>query len=402
MALRGESYYYKIALKYINSSNTEIEIDSRQLQYIAIDRDFDNTNMPVVVIYGSIEKNILDNMIKNIDNNLVSLGIYKYDSTNQRDSITTKYLNDRFIYIIRDDISKTSTIEYSSDDDGTGTNQYYKDVTLWLIQQDAINNNTQSINGIFKNASMNSLILQVSNYLGKTLLEPIKYDTKFDQIIIPPHDSISTYLKFLNDNISVFYDTPYRFFIDFDITYIVSSSGYPVRARGEDIYTIEIDVTDIIPEDEEQGSYIDIPNNKCIIKVNTANVEYTKNNVTNKLVNKVTVIDSIGNKKEKSISNMNKSSVTSTINQIYNISNTDENIINNITYSIDSNTIMVTIVKNNLDASMFTINKEYILTDKSHEEYAGRYILTHSKQLFTKQTEFFTMTTILAFKKVVK
>ena len=101
MALRGESYYYKIALKYINSSNTEIEIDSRQLQYIAIDRDFDNTNMPVVVIYGSIEKNILDNMIKNIDHNLVSLGIYKYDSTNQRDSITTKYLNDRFIYIIK-------------------------------------------------------------------------------------------------------------------------------------------------------------------------------------------------------------------------------------------------------------------------------------------------------------
>ena len=50
-----------------------------------------------------------------------------------------------------------------------------------------------------------------------------------------------------------------------------------------------------------------------------------------------------------------------------------------------------------------SLRKEaYILTDKSHEEYAGRYILTHSKQLFTKQTEFFTLTTILAFKKVVK
>ena len=66
MAKQGEQYNYKIALKYINSTNTEVEIDSKQIQYILIDKDFDNTNMPVIAIMGSIEKDIIDDMITNI------------------------------------------------------------------------------------------------------------------------------------------------------------------------------------------------------------------------------------------------------------------------------------------------------------------------------------------------
>lgn len=401
MSKKGESYRYTISLNYVNSDNTEIRIDSDQLQFIMIDKDFDNINMPVITINGSIEKNILDNMIENIDNNIVTLGIHKYDSINQKDNITSKYFNDRFIYIIPDDISKTSSIDYPKDDDGTRGNKLYRDITIYLIQQDAINNNRQSINGIFKNATMNSLILQISNYVGRVLLEPIKYDTKFEQLVIPPHDSISRYIKFLNDNVSVFYDTPYRFFIDFDTTYIVSSSGNFIKSRNQNIYTISINITDIIPTDLDEGSYIDTSNNKCTLYVNTANVEYTKNNITNKLVNKVTVIDSIGNVKEEDIKN-NKTSVTSTINEIINLSNKDENAINNIKYSIESNNVMITIVKNDLDASMFTINKEYIITDNSHKEYAGKYILSSNKQLFIKQDGFYTMTTVLTFKKIMR
>ena len=41
MAKKGEQYNYRIVLKYIDSSNVEVEIDSTQLQYILIDKDFD-------------------------------------------------------------------------------------------------------------------------------------------------------------------------------------------------------------------------------------------------------------------------------------------------------------------------------------------------------------------------
>lgn len=402
MAIKGEQYNYKIVLKYIDSSNIEVEIDSLQLQYILIDKNFEQTNMPVISVFGSIEKNILDDMIRNIDNNIVTLGIYKYDATNQNDNITEKYFHDRFIYIIKDDLSKTDKIDNPNGiDDKTG-NKNYKEVTFWLIQQDAVNNNRQTINGVYHNASMNSLILQSSNYLGKVLLEPIKYDTKFNQVIIPPIDSISNYIKFLNDNIGVFYDTPYRFFIDFDSTYIVSSSGNPIRARNQYIYTIVIDIKEIDQNvSEEPGAYVDISSGTYTVSIDVSKVEYTKNNVTNKLVNKVTVINSKGDVFQQELSD-NKSKITSTINQVMNISNNDQNVINPISYSIESSNITLSIVKNDLDASLFTLNKEYIIRDPLHKEYNGRYILTQSKQLFIKQTDNFIMSTILSFRKVVK
>ena len=400
MAKKGEQYNYRIVLKYIDSSNVEVEIDSTQLQYILIDKDFDGCNMPVISVFGSIEKNILDDMIRNMDKNIVTLGIYKYDATNQNDNITDKYFHDKFIYIINEDVSKTEKIDNPNGIDSKTGNRQYKEVNIWLIQQDAINNNRQVINGVYHNASMNSLILQSTNYLGKVLLEPIRYDTKYDQVIIPPLDSISNYIRYLNDNLGVFYDTPYRFFIDFDATYIVSSAGKPIRARNQYVYTIVVDIKEVdIETSEEPGAYVDIVSGKYTIGIDASKVEYNKNHVTNKLVNKVTVINSKGDVFEQELEE-NQSKITGTINQVMNISNNDQNVINPISHNIESGNITLSIVKNDLDATLFTINKEYIIRDPLHEEYNGRYILMHSEQLFIKQNENFIMSTVLSFKKV--
>lgn len=393
-----ESFRYKVSLSYVNSdSNSEILIDSNQIQYIAIDKDFDNTNMPVIAIMGSIEKDIIDDMINNINNNIVTLGIYRYDINNQNDDITKKYFHDRFIYIISDDVSKTAELDYYEDNNNT---LLYKDITIWLIQQDSINNNRHTINGIFKNVTTNSLILNTTNYLGKVLLEPIKYDNKYDQIIIPPQDSISSYISYLNNSLSVFYDTQYRFFIDFDMTYILSSSGKVVKSKNQDIFTIEINIKNIdYNTNEELGMYINKNGDKASITVNTTDIEYTKNNISNKLVNKIITIDSEGNVLEKNVDN-NKIKVTGNMNRIINISNNDNNAINNIASSIEMNNVMLTIVKNDLDASIFTMNKEYIINDELHEDYKGKYLLCSTKQLFVKQTDYFIMTTVLTFKKI--
>ena len=402
MAKQGEQYNYKIVLKYINSTNIEVEIDSTQIQYILIDKDFENINMPVITIFGSIEKNILDDMIRSSNDNLVTLGIYKYDNTNQNDNITEKYFNDKFIYMLNEDLSRTDKLDNPQGIDSKTGNRQYREVTIFLIQQNAINNNRQTINGVYHNASMNSLILQSTNYLGNMLLEPIKYDTRFDQVIIPPIDSISNYIRYLNDNLGVFYDSPYRFFIDFDTTYLVSSSGNAIRARNQYIYTIVIDIREIDSNiSEEPGAYVDLKSGKYTIGIDASKVEYVKNNVTNKIVNKVTVINSKGDVFEQDIED-NKAKVTSTINQIMNVSNNDQNVINNISYSVESANVTITIVKNDLDASLFTLNKEYIINDPVHDSYAGHYILLQVKQLFIKQNEKFIMSTVLKFKKSTK
>ena len=325
--------------------------------------------------------------------------IFRYDASNQNDNITKKYFHDRFIYFLGDDISQTAEIDYGNGQEHT--REKYKEVTMWLIQQDAVNNNRKVINGIFKNATTNSLILQITDYVGNTVLEPVDYDNKYDQIIIPPTNSIAQYIAFLNNNLSVFYDTGYRFFIDFDMTYIVSSKGKPIQTKNQNIFTVEINVTNIIPdEDSESGMVVDTRNGKYIMDVPLANINFTKNNVTNKMVNKITTIDSSGNVKEKLIEG-NDTNVTTMMNKIVNLSNNDQNAINNITADYELNNVFLSITKNDLDASIFTMNKEYIITmDEDHEEYSGRYLLSAVKQFFVKQNEYFVMTTILLFKKI--
>lgn len=392
-----ETFRYKVTLRYVMENNDEIIIDSNQISYVAVDKDFDNNNMPVIAIVASIEKDVLDDMIRHVNDNILTLGIYRYDVNNQTDNITKKCIHDRFIYILPDDISKTAVIDYPN---GEGKEGLYKDVTLWLLPQDAVNNNKQPINGIFKNATMNTMILNSTNYLGKMLLEPIKYDNKYDQVIIPPQNSISEYISFLNNDLSVFYDTPYRFFIDFDMTYIVSSSGHVVKSKNESIFTFDIQISSIIPQEEDDtGMYIDKRNNKNVIYVNSANVNYTRNNITNKMVNSITTIDSSGNVYKKDVES-NNTKVTKKLSTIINLSNTDNNAVNNIVSSLSMNNVGVSIVKNDLDANVFTMNKEYIITDNTHPEFNGRYLISSVKQMYTKQTEQFVMATILNLKKI--
>ena len=393
-----ESYRYKVTLSYIHYG-TEIAIDPQQIQYVGIDRSFDVQNMPVIAVNCNIERDILDMMIQNTNDNIVELGIYRYDASNQNDNITKKYIHDRFIYFLSDDISPTAEIDYGNGQEHT--REKYKEVTMWLIQQDAVNNNRKVINGIFKNATTNSLILQITDYVGNTVLEPVDYDNKYDQIIIPPTNTIAQYIEFLNNNLSVFYDTHYRFFIDFDMTYIMSSRGKPVQTKNQNIFTVEINVTNIIPdEDSESGMVVDSRNGKYIMDIPLANLNFTKNNVTNKMINKITTIDASGNVITKEIES-NDTNVTTAMNKIVNLSNNDQNAINNITADYELNNVFLSITKNDLDASIFTINKEYIINlDEDHEEYNGRYLLSAVKQFFVKQSEYFVMTTILQFKKV--
>ena len=392
-----ETFRYKVTLRYVMENNDEIIIDSNQISYVAVDKDFDNNNMPVIAIVASIEKDVLDDMIRHVNDNILTLGIYRYDVNNQADNITKKCIHDRFIYILPDDISKTAVIDYPN---GEGKEGLYKDVTLWLLPQDAVNNNKQTINGVFKNATMNTMILNSTNYLGKMLLEPIKYDNKYDQVIIPPQNSISEYISFLNNDLSVFYDTPYRFFIDFDMTYIVSSSGHVVRSKNESIFTFDIQISSIIPQEEDDtGMYLDKRNNKNVIYVNTENVNYNRRNITNKMVNSITTIDSSGNVYRRDVES-NNTKVTKKLSTIINLSNTDNNAVNNIVSSISMNNVCVSIVKNDLDANVFTMNKEYIITDNTHPEFNGRYLISSVKQMYTKQTEQFVMATVLNLKKI--
>lgn len=399
-----ETFRYSVEVKYINNNNEEIKIEQSQINNIAIHKDFDVNVMPIIGLSASIEKNILDDLINNANSYTITLSIYKYDIQNQYDNITTKCFSEKFIYFLPDDKSRTYKIDYEEgDEDNENKNDLFRDVIIWLLPQRCVNNIRRSLNGVYKNVSMNSLILQITNYIGKLLLEPITYDTKFRQLIIPPHDSITDYLTYLNNQVGVFYDTPYRFFMDFGMSYIVSSSGKITKSINQSIYTININIYDIFPNQysEEPGMYIDKTNNKYVIDINSSVVNYNRNLVSNKMVNNIITVDSSGNVTSKDIKN-NKIEVTDNriFSQTIMLSNNDKNAINNIISSYENSNVDIVIIKNDLDASIFTINKEYIINDYFHEEYSGKYLLVNIRQLYMKQADRFIMCSILDLRKI--
>lgn len=401
---RLQVYKYRVHLEYFQSStNKSITIPYDHISYIGIDKDFENTNMPVVALVMSIDKNLLDDMIIYQDTNYLTLNVTKYDSNNQKDGVGTSYISQRFIYITSDNnINPNKNIEYKEDGTPVTTNEVLKDITIFLMPKDIITNSRQIINGIFHNTTTTSMALLPTNYIGKMLIEPIQYDKKYDQIIIPPQDSISSYLEYLN-SMSVFYDTNYRFFMDFDTTYLLSSSGKITKSKLQNIYTININILPVSYTDPQNndsvGMIIDTTTNKAELRVLSNCVEYVRNNITNKLVNEVVTINSNGEVINKIIDD-NKAKNLGVIKNTVVLSSDDNNAINNITSNITNNKTVITIMLQGLDGSQFTMNKEYIINDFTYKDMNGRYLIIQNKQLFVKQDELFTLMTVLTFKKI--
>jgi hypothetical protein len=393
-----EKYKYKVFMEY-NDQKSIISIPSDQVVSFSVIKDFDTINFPVVAVTSMLERDILDYLIKNQDTTTINFGVYRYDVNNQNDNITTKYFVNRFIYIIEESESKRSSIDYNENSE---YEEHLTRTNIYLLPQDSLNNSKKIINGVYKNTDMNSMVINISNYIGKLLVEPLTYNTKYDQVLIPPIDSISSYLYFLNNQLNILYDTKYRFFMDFDMSYLMSSAGNVVKCKTHKNYTVNIDVADItaIGETEDSGMIVDLYNGKYIINVSSSECDYNDNRIVNKMMNNIITINSNGDHNEKTLNSNNAK--TTIFSKIINLSTKDNNFINNITNEMDISTTMATVIKKDIDPSIFTLNREYIITDRNDSKRSGRYLLYSIKEIYSREDSTYTLTAILQFKKLTK
>ena len=169
-----EKYKYKVFMEY-NDQKSIISIPSDQVVSFSVIKDFDTINFPVVAVTSMLERDILDYLIKNQDTTTINFGVYRYDVNNQNDNITTKYYVNRFIYIIEESESKRSSIDYNENSE---YEEHLTRTNIYLLPQDSLNNSKKIITGVYKNTDMNSMVINISNYIGKLLVEPLTYNTK--------------------------------------------------------------------------------------------------------------------------------------------------------------------------------------------------------------------------------
>lgn len=407
----SDYYSYRATLFFVDSEdNSTTEIAQDNIKSILIDKNFEDLNQPVLMLSVSVDRKILNRIIETQEDSLMALTLYKVNENNP-DYIGDKVLEDLFIYMTDEDISYTNELDYNNDEHDR--NDLFRNITFYLLKRDTVNNMNQVINTcnrgnrsivgdkvFIEPITMTDLLMRVADYFWPLLIEPLQHNPNFDQVVIPPVTKVSDYIEYLNDNLYTFYDSGYRFFVDYDSAYIVSESGNKVEHRNEDYSTVIIEIGELLSlEHGRQGLIVD-DNNSCYrIFLPVTYTKFTKNPFTKRMVTNVTSLTSSGEVSSKNIlENITKNNTAKT--KLFITKTSNPNIASNIESGLQNRNITLDINKPDLDASIFTVNKEYIIRNQVHPEYDGKYLIQNVKQVFLKQDNKFKMSTLIRFAKI--
>ena len=388
-------FRYSISMTYIYNSKEHV-IDSSNIKNLIVDYDYDNRNMPILFITASIDKNVVDDMIVNSRTKTIILTVSKYVKDSSI-TIRQNYIHGEFIYFLSDDLNPTSELDYSTTT--KDSKDIYRQITIGLIDKKLIDNNKRLINDIFLNTSLLDIILKHTSHM-KMLIEPVR-DVKIPRFIIPPLTTISQFIKFTNFYYNL-YSTPYRLFYDFDKTYLLSSSGNNIPARGEDINSIIINVNkDNNQNSKVQGMYTDKVNKAYIIELSAADIKCLEDKATDISYNKIIGISSTGKYKTVDINLPNATNAPEKV-KITRITNDNLDQLENIKTGILNSSMRLNFVKTELDTSVLTMNRKFIIKnyDKLYNK-DGTFILSSKKEIYSKDNDSFILSTIISLKKAI-
>lgn len=320
-------YKYKIEISYIKvDSGEEIPLQTQNIRALYIDRDYIKRAMPIAILDLSVDKNLLDTMILYANENRFNVTLYKFNVDG--DQTLEKVFSEQFTYLFNKDVNYNKDLDY--DDKETEMNNGKKredkfiNATVGLMCKKTTDKNMHYVNTIANNTSVEEFL--IGEFQGMNILiEPFETPNKQTNIVVRPTETFTKLLKKLN-HIDGFYATPYRFFMDYDIAYLLSSSGKAVPKKNEKYSSVNIEIRNISKTDVnpyETGIEID-DTNKCYnVPFASTNTEYKMNNVTSKIQNEIkAVVDASKKVKEKA------NSAKTLINNLKTQANNIKNVVN--------------------------------------------------------------------------
>lgn len=397
-----DRYKYSVELRYIKQKeNVSEEIKADHIHSIIIDRDYINNNLPVIFMNITLKKDMIDDMIKKSNENTMVLTIYKYILRENKLTTKTKYIQEEMMYFIQDDINYRKTVDYS-DKENKDREDLLQTISIGLMGLNSINNNKKTFNIVMRQTTLMNAIHFCTSHM-KMIIERLDYNTILSELLLKPQTSTSAVIKYLNE-IKVFYKTPYRFFIDFDCGYLLSSSGKGVPKKGESINSVIFVIQDpLTPEAMNEGMTTNYDTKNYQLDVSAVDTNVSLNRVTEKIYTSVSSISEHGKTEDKELKvNKSKHSKDNTLVVRTPVSN--PNLIENIAAANNQSAAHITLNKVDVDVSIFTPNKRYLIKNfDGHQDRDGDFILTRKRDLFYFETEDrFTGNAMLEFDQVVK
>lgn len=381
-------YLYSADMTFVLDGET-YAIETSNITSIIVDHDYVHNNMPMIFCSVTISSELLDLMLENQNTGLVIFNLRRAVANSDMPDLFTDYITDEFIYFITDSSSEMMNEGHT-----------YKQTTIGLLSRKCINKNKKLINGVVS-GNLTSLMYYVTGHMP-VVIEPPTKNIVFENRILPPMNSISKMLSYIN-SLNVFYDTPYRFYIDFDCAYLLSSSGKAVKKDGEKISTILLNCkNEYDMAVQSKGMYVDESKSLLEIIIDEEDYEIADDHILEKSYSKVTAANASGKVSSKSINVLDHSNIVEKTRSIR-VMNDNDGLLDNIIASANQSTVKIMVQKEFIDSSDLTLNKEYVVKmDEiyNYEDYNGRYLLTRKRDIFIRTDDQFTSTTMLMLDKV--
>ena len=391
-------YRYTIEMYYLDTINEKnVEIKNECLKMLVIDHNFMQNCMPVIMASLKLDKALVDDMIKNCNDNMIMLAINKYDDLTD-DKQEVECIRKKFTYFLPKSANKNDPIDYNEVTEEENLGNTYTEVQIGLLCVDHINNNKHACEIMAKNNTIYDCVKYVTSHISRMIIEPFSYNSEFEQLIMPTKDSVKQALQFLND-FRVFYYTPYRYYNDFNYTYIISSSGRATEKQDELYSSIIIDIKDI---DDASANDVGVIANKTSetyeVPVNYVNTEVYDNTIVNKSKTKLKGISSTGSDTKTLV---NRASYMDEKTQSIRLNNDNTNMISNLEAVDNDGNFLVFISKNDLDMELFTINKRISIHNiERYQDYNGDYLLSRKRECFVREDSTFILTTMLNLRRI--
>jgi len=391
-----DAFRYNINMSYMYN-NKEYVIDSTNITNFVIDYSYDTRNMPILFVTTSIDKKVVDDMIKNSRTKTIILTISKYTKDSSI-TIQKNYIHDEFMYFLSDDLNNVDDLDYS--DSTANSKDIYRKITIGMIDLKLMNNNKKLINEVFINTNLLDIVLKNTSHMN-LLIEPIP-DLLVPRLIIPPLTSISKYIKFI-DSYNSLYPTAYRLFYDFNRTYLLSSAGNNIPAKGENINSIIINVSKSTTADSKvQGMHIDKPGKAYIIELSDTDIKCLEDKATDISYNKIIGIASDGTYRSVDLTLQTPVKNSSEKVRIEMMTNDNIKQVDNIKADILNSSMSLYFAKTELDTSILTLNRKFIVKNYARlYNKDGVFILSSKKEIYTPDNGSFILTTMITLKKAI-
>lgn len=390
-------YTAQISATFPGDSEVTV-IEDLRFKYVIVDYNYDEFNFPLIYCMLSLTIDQRNKLVTNQKNATIVFTLQKYIENSDMPGLKIDVINEECIYFISTDTNKLAEKDKVLDENRS--EDLSDSITIGLISLNHINRNKKVVNGIIKSGTMSSTLCYVLN--GHTLLmEPIQNNITMSNFALPPINSVSKMIKYL-DSYKTFYSTPYRFFMDFDVTYLISSSGKGVLKRGDKINDIKINIIGDYQESNMEGMYTDPDTGIYVLDCSGSYTVLNTTTDSSKSFSTIGGVTADGTMVTVDTGlNESDSPIVKKTNLVR-VPNNNTSLISNMAISTANNAVTMSIAKNKIDSSILTPNRHYTVDVGSvyEEKYTGDYLLARRRDLYLHEGEGLALGAVLYMKKV--